>query len=143
MTIRISFTTEVTKHLNKIADVCENKNPDVKSNVGKQLGIIYFWTLIEKYAKAKKEDAWKYIADEGIIQAELSTLDPGDYTLVESPHFYVTAKVSNPVRRFDEDELATMLHNKYKVPRPITKEMIAKAKTPTKSVVTKTVFERG
>lgn len=137
----ISFTAEITKHLNKIADTCENKNPDAKNNTGKQLGIVYFWTMIEKYAKSKKEDAWKYLETEGIV-AETKALDPGDYALAESPHFYASAKVSNPVKRFDPEVLADALFKKYKVPKPITKELVDLAKVPTISTVTKTVIER-
>ena len=141
MAVKTSFTAEITKHLNKIADVCEDKNPDGKHNVGKQLGLIYFWTMVEKLAKAKKDDAWKYLETEGLI-AETDGLDPGDYKLEESPHFFAGAKVSNPVKRFDGDELAGMLNKKYKVPVPTVKEMIEKSKIPGKSSVTKTVIER-
>lgn len=137
----MSFQAEIVKHLNKLMDMCDKKNPDNKHNIGRQLGVVYFWTMIEKHAKAKKEEAWKYLADEGII-SEVSDLDPGEYSLAESPSFFAKAKLSERVKRFDPETLAEALNKKYKVPKPITKELIEKAKVPTKSTVTKSVVER-
>lgn len=137
----MSFQAEIVKHLNKIADVCDKKNPDQKHNTGRQLGLVFFWSMIEKYAEAKKKDAWSYLVDNGVIE-DTSTYDPGDYSLAESPHFCATAKVSKPVKRFDGEYLAQQLNKRYKVPVPVAKEMIEEAKLPTKSMVTKAVVER-
>lgn len=141
MTKAISFSAQITKHLHKISDLCDSHNPDAKNNVGRLLGIAYFWIAVEKYAKSKKEEAWKALDKEGIIE-DTSNLNAGEYALAESPHFYASAKVSQPVRRFDADELATQLNKKYKVPLPASREMIEAAKVPTKSVVTKSIVER-
>lgn len=137
----LKFQAKITKHLNKLADFCDKENPDTQHNVGKQLGVVYFWTMVEKLAKAKKEDAWKYLINEKIIE-DVSSYDPGEYSLAESPNFYAQAKLSNPVNRFDPEVLAEALNKKYKVPKPITKELVEQAKVPTKSTVTKSVVER-
>lgn len=137
----VSFTAEITKHMNKIADMCEKKNPDGKHNVGRGLGIVHFWTMVEKYAKSKKDEAWAALEKDDII-SDPKGLDPGEYSLAESPSFFASAKVSNPVKRFDPDVLADMLFKKYKVPVPITKELVDKAKVPSASTVTKKVVER-
>lgn len=137
----MTFQAEITKHLNKIADLCEKKNPDQMHNTGRQLGLVFFWTMIEKFAEAKKKDAWKYLADNEVIE-DCSNYDPGEYSLAESPHFFAKAKISQPVKRFDADTLALALNKKYKVPVPIAKEMIEQAKVPSKSTVTKSVVER-
>ena len=91
--------------------------------------------------KQKKKDAWKYLADNEVIE-DCSNYDPGEYSLAESPHFFAKAKISQPVKRFDADTLALALNKKYKVPVPIAKEMIEQAKVPSKSTVTKSVVER-
>lgn len=135
------FAVEITKHLHKMADMCDKHNPDTKHNTGRQLGVVFFWTMIEKYAKAKKEEAWEFLGKEEMIE-DVTTLDPGEYALAESPNFYAKAKVSEKVKRFDEDELAEMLFKKYKVPKVVTKDFVAKAKVPTRSTVTKSVVER-
>lgn len=137
----MSFTADITKHLHKLADTCAAKNPDAKHNIGKQLGVIHFWTMIEKYAKGQKEQAWKDLEKEGMIDS-CAELDPGEYSLVESPSFFCKAKVSEKVKRFDPSTLAEALNKKYKVPKPIAVEMIDQAKVPTKSTVTKSVVER-
>lgn len=139
----MSFMAEITKHLNKLADVCNAKNPDAKHNKGNLLGAVYFWTKVEGFAKAKKDDAWKLLESEGIIADDLKGYDPGDYNLTESPHFVVTAKVSNKIKRFSDTELAKLMQaSKYKVPAPFTREMVEAAKVPTNPQVTKTVTER-
>lgn len=137
----MKFQQEIVKHLNKLADVCAAKNPDTKHNTGRQLGVVYFWTMIEKYAKGKKEEAWSYLATEKII-AEVKGLDPGEYSLAESPSFFAQAKVSEKVKRFDAEVLAEALYKKYKVPKPVTKELVEQAKVPSSSTVTKSVVER-
>ena len=137
----MKFQAEITKHLNKLADVCEKKNPDMKHNVGRQLGVVYFWTMIEKYAEAKKKEAWEGLKKEGVIE-DVVGYDPGTYNLAESPNFYAQAKISNPVKRFNPEVLADTLYKKYKVPKPITKELVEQAKVPSTSTTTKSVVER-
>lgn len=136
-----SFAAVVTKHLNKIADVCETHNPDAKHNVGRGLGVVFFWTAVEKYAKAKKDEAWDALAKEDTIPVT-NKLNPGEYMLAESPHFYASVKISNPIKRFDGDVLADALFSKYKVPKPMAKELIDQAKVPTSSSATKSVILR-
>ncbi len=138
----ISFAATITKHLNKIADVCESHNPDKKHNTGRGFGEVFFWTQVEKLGKAKKEEAWLNLEKNKLVAEDLSGYDPGEYTLNESPSFFASAKVSEPVKRFDGEVLADQLFKRYKVPKPMTKEMIDKAKVPTKPTVTKKVVER-
>lgn len=137
----MTFQAEITKHINKIADVCEKKNPDVKHNVGRQLGFVYFWTMVAKYADGQKDKAWAELGKEGICEID-RTVDPGEYSLAESPSFFAKVKVSEKVKRFDPEVLAEALYKKYKVPKPITKELVEEAKVPKNSTFTKSVVER-
>lgn len=137
----LKFQAKVTKQLNKLIDICDRDNPDQQHNTGRQLGVVYFWTMVEKFAKAKKEEAWTYLETEKIIE-DTKGLDPGEYTLAESPNFHAQVKVSNPVKRFNAEVLAEALNKKYKVPKPVAKEMIEQAKVPDKSTYTKSVVER-
>lgn len=139
----MSFMAEITKQLNKLSEFCNKHNPDVKSNTGNLLGQAFFWSKIENYAKGKKDEAWELLAKEDIADIEAcKEYDQGEYSLCESQSFVATAKVSNPVKRFDENVLAKALQAKYRVPLPTSKEMIAAAKVPTKPQVTKSIVER-
>lgn len=142
----MSFQAEIVKALNKLSDLCEKKNPDAEaknSPHGRLIGMAYFWQKVEAYAEGKKKEAWKNLEEAGFISDDIKDYDPGDYSIGESASFLVTAKVSNPVKRFNADALKQALNkSKYKVPLPVAAEMIEAAKLPGNSSVTKTITER-
>lgn len=141
-----SFMQEITKHLNKLQDVCDSKNPDAKAKNaphGALMGQWFFWNAIEKFAKGKKDAVDKLLSEDDKFDSDvIRKYDPGEYVLGEAPSFIAKAKVSEPVKRFDGDHLANALNKKYKVPVPIVKQMIDEAKQPSASTVTKTILER-
>ena len=138
----MSYETDIIKTLAKMGKN-GTINPDAKHNTGSLLGEAFMWDRIEAYAKNRSEAAWAALSKEGLIPDKKS-LDPGDHQLVESPNFAVFARVTNPVKRFSGDELATLLaKSKYKVPVSTTKELIDQAKVPTSSMVTMKIVERG
>jgi hypothetical protein len=138
----MSYETDIIKTLAKMGKN-GTINPDAKHNTGSLLGEAFMWDRIEAYAKNRSEAAWAALSKEGLIPDKKS-LDPGDHQLVESPSFAVFARVTNPVKRFSGDELATLLaKSKYKVPVSTTKELIDQAKVPTSSMVTMKIVERG
>lgn len=142
----MSFQAEIIKMLNKLQDTCDKKNPDREAKNAPHAGTIanaYFWTAVEKYAKGKKEEAWKGMESAGFLPSDVKDYDPGEYVLGEAPSFIVKAKVSEKVKRPDDEYLAeSLFKSKYKVPKPIAKEMIAAAKRPSTSTVTKSIIER-
>jgi hypothetical protein len=138
--IEMSYKTEIVKAISKFNGV---KNPDAKHNTGRLLGEAYFWDEMAKYAKAQAEGKWATLTREGIIP-EKRSLDPGEQEVASSPSFAVIAKVTQPVKRFDVDELAKLMRqSKYKVPESTTKELVDLAKVPTSPMVTMRVVERG
>lgn len=114
-------------------------SPDT-SNTGAYLADAYLWDTVEAYAKGKSKEAWERLEKELDIKAPEVA---GAYVLATSPSFTVTAKVTQPVKRFNVDELAKALKKRYRVPEPTTKEMVEHAKVPTKSVCTLAVIERA
>lgn len=135
----MTYTATVYNHLIKLRDALDKLNPDTKHNAGRLIGRAFFWDQIAKFAKKQSEVAWDELENEEIVSYVES---PGDHTLAESPHFMVMDKVSEPRRAFNADVLAEDLKKKYKVPVPISKELIEKAKIPGKSVHTSTIVER-
>lgn len=137
----MSYETTLAKALSRLGKN-GTENPDAKHNTGRLLGEAYMWDQVEKYAKGKSDAAWKAMAKEGLVPDKKS-LDPGDHQLADSPSFAIFAKVTQPIRRFDGDELANLLaKSKYKVPVSTTKELIEEAKVPTTSTVRMVVVER-
>jgi hypothetical protein len=137
----MSYETTIVKALSRLGKN-GTENPDAKHNVGSLLGEAYMWDQVEKYAKNKSDAAWKAMEKEGLVPDKKS-LDPGEYQLADSPSFAIFAKVTQPIRRFDGQELANLLaKSKYKVPVSTTKELIEEAKVPTTSTVRMAVVER-
>src|SRR5207342_1611118 len=111
----MSYKTDIIRFMSGIA-AKTLPNPDGKHNQGALIGTAFMWDEIEKYAHAQSELAWEKMHNEGIIP-DVSTLEQGDHELAYSPSFTVQANVTQPVRRFKQEELAQLLaRSKYKVP---------------------------
>jgi len=138
----MSYETDIIKALSKFG-TNSTTNPDAKSNTGRLLGEAFMWDRIEAYASNRSATRWAALEKEGHIP-DKKTLDPGDHQLAQSPNFAIFARVTQPVKRFNADELAILLaKSKYKVPISTTKEMIDAAKIPSTSMVTMKVVERS
>ena|SRR5258705_4575637 len=139
----MSYKVAIAKALSRLGSN-GTVNPDQKHNQGRMLGEAYLWREVEAYAKSKSEAAWRVLEREGIAPNK-DTIEPG--TEVEfgfSPSFVGIAKATQPVKRFDGDELAMLLaKSKWKVPVSAAKEMISDAKVPTKPMVSMKIIERG
>lgn len=142
----MSFQMEITKALNKLSDLIAKKNPDAdvkNSPHGSLVGTAYFWTKVENYAKAKKEEAWEALEKSGVSSDTWKDAAAGTYMMLDSPSFTVQVKVSNPIKRFNAGYLGEqLLRSKYKVPLPVTRELVDAAKLETKGSVTKIIIEK-
>jgi hypothetical protein len=140
MTRSVTHTADILNGLLRMRE--KIVNPDKQSNVGKYLGEAFFWDTIESLAKKRSEQAWSAMESDGIWTPDEAA--PGDYVLNGSPSFELRQKISEPVRRFSSEELAVLMRDsKYKVPVPITLELVNKAKVPGKSSRRVWVVERG
>lgn len=83
------------------------------------------------------------MSSQGIELEDLETPEPGDHAIGVTPSFTVNCKVSNPRKAFNADELSRLLNkSKFKVPVPVAKEFIEKAKIEGKSTKTYSIAER-
>lgn len=138
----MSYETEIIKALSRLGKN-GTENPDAKNNTGSLLGEAFMWDKVVAYAQHRKEACWHALLKEGIIP-EKQALTPGEHQLAESPNFSCIAKVTNPIRRFNPDEMAKLLaKSKYKVPISTTKELLEQAKLPGNSTVSFKIVERG
>jgi hypothetical protein len=139
----MSYETDIIKTLAKLGKNSGTENPDSKHNQGRLLGEAFLWDKVEAYARGRSDAAWTSLAREGIIP-DKKGLTPGDHELAYSPSFAVIAKVTQPIKRFNGDELARLLSkSKYKVPESTTKELMDQAKIPANPAVTMKVVERS
>ena len=118
------------------------KPPEDKSNTGPLLAEAFLWDEVKRYAEARSKSAWARLTDEQLVPAK-ADLEPGEHHLCESQHFAITAKASEPVKRFNADILAENMHKRFKVAIPTAKEMIEAAKVPTKPTVSMRVVEKS
>lgn len=141
MSTPVSFGATIERLLAPVIQQLRTMRPDAKHNVGSLLSSAYMWDIIAKTSKARAEEAWKALKEEGLIDTD--GLSPGEHVVLSSPSLVCGAKISNPVRRFDADYLANKLNqSKYKIPIPVAKEMIESAKQPGKSSVTLWIAEK-
>lgn len=137
----VTFQASILKELNVLAEKLDKLNPDTKSNTGRAIARAYMWDRMVDYAEKQSNAEWKKLQDDEIID-DHTKLDEGDHILGESPHFSVQCKVSAKRNMFDVEKLAKELKKKYRVPEPITKDMVSKAKTPGSSNRTLKILER-
>ena len=135
-----AYSALVLKELLGVVNRIIDKSPDT-TNMGKMLAEMYVWDEIAKLAKKNSDGYWNAAEKNGIYNA--SDLDPGTHTLVDSKGFALIATVTQPVKRFNQEQLARLLKaSKYKVPEPITKQFCNASKMPTKSNVILAISER-
>lgn len=136
-----AFLTNIVKNMNSVFNDTVRESPDSQHNSGRLLAFVYFWDTAAAIAKGRSAKAWEALTANKLIDEK--ERDPGEYDLTESPHFLCTLKVSEKVRRFDPQVLAEALLKKYKVPIPITKQMVEAAKVPSKSTNTYRIVEKS
>lgn len=140
MTTPTTYTATVFNEVAKLFDKLDKLNPDTKSNTGRLIGRAFIWDAIAKHAKGQSEAAWKTLESEEIIEYVESQ---GEHTLATSPHFTVIDKVSAPRKAFKPEVLAQELNKKYKVPVPVVKDLVERAKVPgEKGVHTSSIVEK-
>ena len=134
-----AYLTKIVSALNRLGQN-GTANPDGTHNTGSMLGEAYLWDAVEAFAKGRSKKAWEALENEGVIIPPDVT---GEHALATSPHFVCSAKVTNPVRRFNADELAKLLKKQYKIPEPVSKALIEQAKVGTKPAVSYSIMERA
>lgn len=136
-----AIETTFTAHIMRLVNQLVEANPD-RSNSGRVYGEAYVWETLERVAEKKRKALWEQMEKDGLVQ-EIPK-DAGSYELGMSARFVASVRVSEPVRRFNADELCRLLsESKYKVPAPIAKEFVDKAKVPSTSTTTKKIMERN
>lgn len=133
------YQTEIVKHLSQIGKSI--LAPMDKSNTGAIIAETFLWTEIEKWAKRRKEALWEGSMSE-VITVPLDELDVGSHELTSTKMFIVTADVTRPVRRFNDDEAVRLLVTEEKMPEAKARSLVYRAKKEGKGTVTKRIVER-
>lgn len=137
------LSTAATVHvaIGKLVQEMMSRHSDSKHNQGRQILEAYLWDEIEKLAKGKSNDAWEKMEKSGVYNKPDNKA--GKYACGESPRFVIKATVTEPVKRFNEEELARVLEaSSFKVPPHMTKGFVAAAKVPGSNQVRLSIVER-
>lgn len=140
----LTFKARIMMALNLFGTKANNTEyPIDKDNKTAAYAEAYMWDFIAATAKKRSDAAWKYLENEALI-ADYAELPSGEHELGETPTFKVTLKVSNPIVRFNPEDLAeTLRKSKYKVPVGETLLAVERAKKPTKGSKTLDIVEIG
>lgn len=141
--MKLSFTAQIIKYLSGLGRKgTDTVPPTSKSDVDTLLAQAYMWDVVEKYGAAMSKKCWKQLEDQGII--EIADLEQGDHVLADGTLFECWAKVSAPVKRFNNEELCRIMKaSKFKVPEPVMTQYIERAKIGTKGNKTLSITEKG
>jgi len=110
------------------------KRPTSKKNADSLAIDALIYDYAEKFCKGAADQAWA-----ALELPDRDTIPEGDSILYDGDVIAVTAAMTKPINRFNEDALADLLKkSKYKIPIMQTKDFIAKSKKPTKGRLTLT-----
>lgn len=131
---------QIQNEIAKVVFEIMKKHPDAKHNTGRSILEAFVWDEIQGLAKGKSDKAWERMETEGVYEKPEKA---GKYECGESPHFVIKATVSEPVKRFNEAELAKVLEaSEFKVPQHKTKEFVGAAKLPGNPMTRLSIVER-
>ena len=140
MSEALGLGAQVQNEMAKLVQGIMNKHPDGKHNQGRSILEAFIWDEIQKVSKGKSDGVWERMEKAQIYEKPLK---PGKYECGESPHFIIKATVSEPVKRFKEDELLRVLEvSQYKIPPHIGKGFVGAAKVPGNPSVRLVIEER-
>jgi hypothetical protein len=136
----VGIAAQIHGEIAKLVQVIMAKHPDAKHNQGKSILEAFIWDEIAGLSKGRSDATWERMEKNGIYEKPLK---PGKYECGESPSFIIKASVSEPVKRFNEDELARVLEaSQFKIPPHMTKGFVGAAKVPGSSQVRVKIEER-
>lgn len=134
----LGLSAQVQNEMAKLVQGIMSRHPDAKHNQGRSILEAFVWDEIQKVSKGKSDAVWERMEKSQIYEKPLK---PGKYECGESPHFVIKATVSEPVKRFKEEELARVLEaSPFKIPPHMTKGFVGAAKVPG-SPMTRLVIE--
>ncbi len=136
----VGIAAQIHGEVAKLVQGIMQRHPDAKHNQGKSILEAFIWDEIQGLAKGRSDQVWDRMESTGIYDKPTKI---GKHECGESPHFIIKASVSEPVKRFSEEELARVLEaSQFKVPPHMTKGFVGAAKVPGSSQVRVKVEER-
>ena len=140
-----SFQGMILKNLGNLTQtLLENIKQDTGrgANTSRVLSELFMWKQISSMADSRYEKLMKEAKEDGVL-GDVRELVPGQHAIAESRHFFVTATVTEPVKKFSPNMLCAWALKAYDIPEILMKEQIERAKEPTKSQVRITITERA
>ena len=136
----VGIAAQIHGEVAKLVQGIMSRHPDAKHNQGRSILEAFIWDEIQGLAKGRSDQVWERMEKAGIYEKPLKA---GKFECGESPHFIIKATVTEPVKRFQEDELARVLEaSPFKIPPHMTKGFVGAAKVPGNGQVRVKIEER-
>ena len=139
-----TYKTDIIKALDRLErNGTAPANYD-KSNTGVLIATAYLWKTVATIATAKYGDALDSLMRATEFEDETRARPVGEHIITQSSKFAYLAKISNPAKLFDKNELVAALNkSKYKIPAPIAREFIENATKEGNKKLTLTIMEKS
>ena len=136
----VGIAAQIHGEIARVVQAIMSKHPDSKHNQGRSILEAFVWDEIQGLAKGRSDQVWERMEKAGIYEKPLK---PGKYECGESPSFIIKAVVTEPVKRFNEKELARVLEaSTFKIPPHMTKGFVGASKIGTSGQVRLNIVER-
>lgn len=108
-----------------------------------QLFEIFVWQEVCSNAKKRREQAWTSAQEAGLMPDDdaLRKLAGEEVTMATGHHFVATAKVSEPIYRFDIEDYVMRVSKRWKIPHGDLEKMVESSKLECAPSLTKRVTE--
>jgi hypothetical protein len=136
----VGIAAQIHGEIAKLVQNIMSRHPDARHNVGKSILEAFVWDEIQKLSKGRSDSVWERMEKTGVYEKPLSV---GRHECGESPHLLIKATVSEPIKRFNEDELLRVMEaSEFKVPPHKMKGFVGAAKIPGNPMVRLIIVER-
>lgn len=139
-----TYRTEIIKALDKLEKNGTAPANYEKTNTGVLIARAFLWKTVASLASDRYSEAMLQLQGATETEADIRNKSPGEHIVAQSPRFAFLAKLSNPSKLFDKNELVTSLNkSKYKIPAPIAREFIENATKEGNKKLTLSVTEKS
>lgn len=139
-----TYRTDIIKALDKLERNGTAPNNYDKSNTGVLMARVYLWKTVMQLASDHYAEAMLQLQGATENETDIRNRDPGEHIIAQSPKFAFVAKLANPSKLFDKNELVSALNkSKYKIPAPIAREFIENATKEGNKKLTLSLMEKS
>jgi hypothetical protein len=123
-----------------LEEMAKTKPPGYSNKVDRELGLIFVYQTIQKWASSKLKDSIsKYLKDNN-ISSDHNDYDSRRYIVANGNNFYLCLDISNPRRTLSKEALRLILMREFNINNERCQELFEEATIPGVKAITKTVI---